>query len=35
MAQEGQMTSVDDIAHDDQKLKEKVAQLVGEFYCLR
>lgn len=25
------MTSVDNIAHDDQKLKEKAAQLVGRF----
>ena len=28
MAEEGQVASVDDIAHDDQKLKEKAAQLV-------
>jgi len=26
-----QVTSVDDIAHDDQKLKEKAAELVGAF----
>ena len=29
MAQEGQTTSLDDIAHDDQMLKDKAAQLVG------
>lgn len=34
MSQEDQITSVDDIAHDDQKLKEKATQLV-EFQGLQ